>query len=98
MPIRPCPACDAQTSRLLEEVSRHAVVWYDRCDACGHVWTVHRDTGSVHHVTPLDGDETAGPAAEVSPQHWSQKTASWLDAQLRSGFNLVSSAADANDR
>ena len=58
MPIRPCVACGVATTRLLDEASRHSIVWYYRCDACGHVWALHKDNGQVHHVTPLERPET----------------------------------------
>jgi hypothetical protein len=54
VPIRPCPACQAGTPRLLDETSKYAFVWYYRCLVCGHVWSVEkRDGTTIRHVTPL---------------------------------------------
>jgi len=38
MPHRLCAICQVQ-GRFLEDISRHALVEYYRCDECGHVWT-----------------------------------------------------------
>ena len=52
MPIRPCPNCETQTARQMGDVSY--AVWYYRCEACGHVWTIDKhDDSKVTHVTPL---------------------------------------------
>ena len=56
MRIRPCPHCDTQTSRLLDETSKVASVWYYRCDKCGHLW----------HVLKADAD---GPVLHVRQRH-----------------------------
>src|SRR5262245_2454621 len=93
MPIQPCPACGRPTPRLLEEVSRHAIVKYYRCDSCGHVWTVHNTTGAVHHVTPLGREETEVDGWERPTVDWSELTASWRGTRLRSGLAIVASAA-----
>ncbi len=37
-----CPACSADTVNLLEYSSSVALVWYLRCRACGHVWTLEK--------------------------------------------------------
>jgi hypothetical protein len=42
MPIRPCPDCRHQTPRQLQGISPDALVWYYRCDQCGHVWNVEK--------------------------------------------------------
>jgi uncharacterized Zn finger protein len=43
MPIRPCPVCEHDTTRSLDEISKDARVWYYRCMHCGNVWTVPKD-------------------------------------------------------
>ena len=50
--IRPCPKCDGPP-RLLEAASHESPVYFYRCTACGHVWTVpKRDPeGPIGHVT-----------------------------------------------
>ena len=54
MPIRPCPNCADMTARVLSGTSADAYVWYYRCQACGHVWTIDKhDESRVAHVTPL---------------------------------------------
>jgi len=54
VPIRPCPQCDSLTPRRLDGASQAAYVWYYRCDACGHAWSVSKtDEANVHHITPL---------------------------------------------
>jgi len=68
MPFRPCPNCGVPTPRVLEATSKEAVVWYVRCDTCGHVWTVSRDANeTVHDVTertPPSGTPLAKPASD----------------------------------
>jgi hypothetical protein len=83
--IRPCPNCRAQVARLLEEASRYAIVCYYRCESCGHVWTVDRQTGEIAHVTPLGADETTG---DETPPEW-YPSAHWLQSEVRSGLNLA---------
>lgn len=62
MPIRICPACEAETRRVLEGASADAYVWYYRCAKCGHTWAVSKADGTiVHHVTPLPTDEPPEP-------------------------------------
>ena len=62
MPIRPCPACQARTARVLEGPSGDAYVWYYRCPACGHAWSVSKtDETDVHHITPLPPTDPANP-------------------------------------
>jgi hypothetical protein len=54
VPTLPCPSCDKPTPRLLDTSSKDAAVNYYRCDHCGHVWTIDKDTGLlIKHVTPL---------------------------------------------
>jgi len=61
MPLRPCPNCDAAAPRFLEESSKEATVWYYRCAACGHVWSIQKQDGqTLTHVTPMP--------AELPPQ------------------------------
>ena len=38
MPIRPCPHCQCDTLRVLEDSSKESEVWYYRCLKCGHSW------------------------------------------------------------
>ena len=38
MPVRRCPKCK-EPGRLLDNASKEAIVYYYRCDACGHVWS-----------------------------------------------------------
>ena len=53
MPTKPCPKCQKPTARLVESTSKAAWVNYYRCDACGHVWNIAKDTpdGPIWHVT-----------------------------------------------
>jgi hypothetical protein len=53
MAIRPCPKCQVQAVRRLEEVSQYGRVWYFRCERCWHVWTVLKTDpyGPTHDVT-----------------------------------------------
>ena len=77
MPIRPCPACGAKTPQLLEEPSNYASVWYFRCDTCGHVWAIEKDTGRTHHITAT---ETATPELGSEPVTPSERR------DIRAGF------------
>lgn len=43
MPVRHCPVCQNPTPRFLEGVSAEALVWYYRCERCGHVWNVQKN-------------------------------------------------------
>jgi len=48
-----CPACDRETPPL-SQLSEASLVFYFRCDACRHIWTVDKDgSGHINHVTPL---------------------------------------------
>ncbi len=53
MPNRPCPKCEADTSRLLESASTDASVNFYRCDRCGHVWNASKydPDGPIWDVT-----------------------------------------------
>ena len=54
MPIRICPACEAETRRVLEGASADAYVWYYRCPRCGHAWSVSKDDDTdIRPITPL---------------------------------------------
>ena len=37
---RPCPECQRPDPRLLEALSRDALVLYYRCAGCAHIWHV----------------------------------------------------------
>ena len=40
---------------MLEAASKDSYVWYVRCNACGHVWTVSKDGSETSQdVTPRD--------------------------------------------
>jgi hypothetical protein len=48
-----CPVCGRETPPL-PQLSNTSMVFYYRCDACRHIWTVDKDgSGNVNHVTPL---------------------------------------------
>lgn len=55
MSIRPCPVCQQPEPRVLEDVSRIALVIYYRCGTCGHVWNVPKDMpdAPIKHVTEI---------------------------------------------
>jgi uncharacterized Zn finger protein len=43
----PCPQCgDGDGVRVLPFSSAQAYVWYLRCAACGHVWTLPKDSAA----------------------------------------------------
>ena len=52
MLIRPCPHCDTNTARLLDQTSKVANVSYYRCNKCGHLWHVLKTDpdGAISHV------------------------------------------------
>ena len=55
MSSHPCPNCQSLTPQILDASSQQAYVWYYRCGACGHVWTISKDgTGAVRDVTLRD--------------------------------------------
>jgi hypothetical protein len=46
------------TPRLVEGVSKDALVNYYRCPNCHHVWTIDKtDSTKITHVTPLPTDQ-----------------------------------------
>ena len=46
-----CPGCAADTVKLLDFSSAISLVWYLRCNSCGHVWTLPKDSeGTAPHV------------------------------------------------
>jgi len=65
MPFRPCPVCAKPTPRVLEAASDGAVVWYVRCQTCGHVWTVSKDgKETVKDVTNRTSPHRGTPVAK----------------------------------
>jgi predicted Zn finger-like uncharacterized protein len=40
MPIRRCPACQAEAAVSLDHISKIPTAQHYRCRDCGHVWTV----------------------------------------------------------
>ena len=55
MSVRPCPHCRNSAPRLLDHSSADAFVWYFRCEACGHVFTVGRDKPDAPTRTVVAG-------------------------------------------
>lgn len=60
MSVRPCPHCRNATPRLLGESSAGAIVWYVRCEQCGHVFAVRKDNTAGPTFTVVPGK---GPSA-----------------------------------
>ena len=46
-PFVTCPSCHADTVNVVEFTSAIAVVWYLRCTACAHLWTVDKDASGT---------------------------------------------------
>jgi len=69
MPFRPCPNCAAHSPRLLESASKDAFVWYVRCEACGHVWSVSKDANqTVRDVTERRPRSSSTPSDNSADQ------------------------------
>ena len=54
-----CPGCAADTIKLLDFSSSISLVWYLRCNSCGHVWSCADRRAQVHRSRspnlPQDG-------------------------------------------
>jgi hypothetical protein len=48
-----CPVCGRETPALPHLSGDGSYVFYFRCDACRHIWTVNKASGHINHVTPL---------------------------------------------
>jgi hypothetical protein len=54
VPVRPCPACEADTPESFGDVNADTYLWDYICPACGDMWTVSKtDETDIHHMTPL---------------------------------------------
>ena len=54
-----CPGCAADTVKLLDFSSSISLVWYLRCNSCGHVWTLPKgvDGAAPPERRPLSADD-----------------------------------------
>ena len=52
MPVRPCPTCECPTPR-----SRFpdALLYFYRCDFCGHIWHTPKDNPDEQPTTLVEG-------------------------------------------
>lgn len=45
-----CPVCLRHAVAFLDSVSRHAWVWFFRCEDCGHAWHTPKDHAAATAV------------------------------------------------